>query len=87
MSGLALPDGYVLHSATPQRHLLGCATMIPAEISVSGFEQAERSCRKCGAVCVTVLGPGFPWREWRCKPDGPQGVDAPPCPQLAEVAP
>lgn len=88
MSTAALPGGYTLHSpqAKPQPHLFGDTIIVPEDLSVSGYEQAERTCRNCGAVKVTVLGPGLSWRAWRACADGPQDIDPPTCPQAQGTA-
>lgn len=82
-----LPDGYVAHlpppkARAPVRHALGEAIAIPAEISVSGYEQREKTCANCGAVRVTIFSPDVnEMRAWRRSADGPQITTdiAPPC--------
>lgn len=64
----------------PPRHLFGDAVVIAREISISGYEQKEKTCRNCGAVRVTMIGVPAA-RAWRRSADGPQietGL-APPC--------
>jgi hypothetical protein len=59
---------------------LGAEVMISCDISPSGFEQKEKTCKNCGAVRVTMLGAADP-RAWRRTADGPQITTdlAPPC--------
>ncbi len=84
------PADYVAYiparKAKPQPHVLSGAIRIPPELSPSGFEQVEKTCKNCGAVRVTVLAPGAEHRQWRWTADGPQVDDAPPCPQAGRVA-
>lgn len=61
------------------RHVLGAAITIPAEVSVSGYEQAEKTCKACGTIRVTVLGPDGGSRAWRKGPHAPQVETEPPC--------
>lgn len=64
----------------PARHIFGDAVVIAAEISISGHEQKEKTCRNCGAVRVTMIG-GPAARAWRRTAEGPQIETeiAPPC--------
>ena len=65
----------------PVNHPLGPAVTVPPEISISGFEQREKTCKNCGAVRVTILdfARGNFWRAWRRTTDGPQiTTDIPP---------
>jgi cytochrome c5 len=68
MSAATLPDGYVVHlpqQAAP-RHLFAAAVPVPAERSISGYEQVELRCLTCGATRVTIIPKqGDAWREWR----------------------
>lgn len=61
-------------------HILGAEVMIAVEISPSGFEQKEKTCKNCGAVRVTMIGSVYP-RAWRRTSEGPQITTTiePPC--------
>lgn len=69
-----LPDGYVVHLPPIVQpripHAFGDPITIAAEISCSGHEQHERTCKACGAVKVTVIGEGDnhhrAWRKSAC---------------------
>jgi hypothetical protein len=80
-----LPPGYVAY-LPPARHILDDAKRIAADVSPSGFEQVEKTCRNCGATRITMIKPEWPYRAWRRTPDGPQiQTDiAPPCNPEAE---
>jgi hypothetical protein len=60
-----LPEGYVAH-LPPLKHRFDNHVWIPAAKSASGFSQTERSCVLCGAIKVTIHGPGDNHRRaWR----------------------
>jgi hypothetical protein len=61
-------------------HVFGAELKVPADVSPSGFEQKEKTCKNCGAVRVTVLGSASP-RAWRRTSEGPQITTTiePPC--------
>jgi hypothetical protein len=75
----ALPEGYVVHLPSARRvHEFGDAITILPELSVSGHEQHERTCKVCGAVKVTIIG--HPWpRAWRLAGGTEQVVSEPVC--------
>jgi hypothetical protein len=67
--------------APPIHHLLGDPITISPDLSPSGFEQTERTCKNCGAVRILILDPknAFYWRAWRRSADSPQvETDIPP---------
>jgi hypothetical protein len=83
-----LPENYVLHMP-PLKHALNSDVWIPAARSISGRDQSERTCIRCGAVRVTLHGTGFP-RAWRRSADAAQieTFEAPVCvPVQNETAP
>ena len=53
----------------PEPHKFGeFVTIVPPHDSVTGHEQHEKTCTRCGAVRITVIPKtGDPWREWREK--------------------
>lgn len=79
-----IPDGYVLHMPTPKPvpHLVFGAVRrhVPAHASPSGRDQIERTCLRCGAIKVTLLGEGKEHRAWRRSEEGLQieGVEGEP---------
>jgi hypothetical protein len=66
-----VPDGYVVHLPPPLKaprvpHVLGPPVTIMPELSISGHEQIERTCKNCGAVKITIIGEGDNHRRaWR----------------------
>jgi len=74
----AMPDGYVYHLPPPIvqpriPHVFGDPITISPELSLSGREQIERTCKACGAVKVTVIGEGDNHhRAWRKSATGEQ---------------
>lgn len=59
--------------APPPRHRFGDPVSVPANYELDRHQQTERACTICGAVKVTVHGPGGRhWREWRLTPSGAQ---------------
>lgn len=87
MMGETMPEREVVQlpppkNLAPVNHPLGEAVTVKAEVSISGFEQREKTCRNCGAVRVTVLGvPVEQMRAWRRGAQGPQFATSvePPC--------
>lgn len=77
---IALP--HAAPAARAPRHRWGDALRLAACASVSGCDQTERTCRRCGLVCVTIHPPHHakPWREWRKIGDVQVMVEGtPPC--------
>jgi hypothetical protein len=68
-------------SALPaQQHVCGPPISLPANPMLDRHPQAERTCKLCGAVKVTVFPPeGGGFRMWRRAGSTEQGLNEPSC--------